>query len=78
MNGGKVFTHYFNKVEGYIKKYSTKHLALFHSNEKNEKIFGRIRYLIMLKSNISDVYFHKYPKIKINLDDLSHKFIKKC
>ena len=24
----------------------------------------------MLKSNISDVYFHKYPKIKINLDDL--------
>ena len=38
--------------------------------KKNEKIFGRIRYLIMLKSNISDVYFHKYPKIKINLDDL--------
>ena len=23
----------------------------------------------MLKSNISDVYFHKFMKIKINLDD---------
>ena len=26
-------------------------------------------YLIMLKSNISDVYSHKYTKIKINSDN---------
>ena len=39
---------------------------LFHSDER---IFERIRYLIMLKSNISDVYSHKYTKIKISSDD---------
>lgn len=53
----------FNKVEEYISKYdSTKHLALFYFNEKYERIFGGVRYL-MLKSNISDVYSHKYTKI---------------
>ena len=34
-----------------------------------KKCFERIKHLIMLRSNISDVYFHKYPKIKIHLDD---------
>ena len=50
-------------MEEYILKYdSTKHPALFHFNEKYERIFGGVRYL-MLKSNISDVYSHKYTKI---------------
>ena len=50
-------------MEEYILKYdSTKHLALFHFNEKYERIFGGVRYL-MLKSNISHVYSHKYTKI---------------
>ena len=35
----------------------------------NETIFGRLRYLIMLKSNISVIYSPKYKKIKINSDD---------
>ena len=53
----------FNKVEEYILKYdSTKHLALFYFNEKYERIFGGVGYL-MLKSNISHVYSHKYTKI---------------
>ena len=43
--------------------------GLFHSAEKHEGIFDRIRYLIMIKCKISDVYFHKYAKIKINWDD---------
>ena len=43
-------------------------LAVFHSNEKYETIFDRIRYL-MLKSNISNVYSHNYTKIKINSDN---------
>ena len=40
----------FDKLDGYIRKCDgTKYLALFHSNEKYERIFVRIRYLIMLK-----------------------------
>ena len=37
--------------------------------KKYKKIYDRIRYLIMLKSNISSVYSNKYAKIKINSDD---------
>ena len=45
-----------------------KYLALFHSNEKYDIIFDRIRYLIiiLLRSNISYVVSHKYAKIKID------------
>ena len=39
-------------------------LALFDSNEKHE-----IELDTMLRSIISDIYFHKYTKIKINADD---------
>ena len=35
-------------------------------------MFDRIRYLIMLKSNTSDIYSHIYIKIKIKLDDDLH------
>lgn len=38
-----------------------KYLALFYSAEKYERLFD--------KSNISDVYSHKYKKNKNNLDD---------
>ena len=31
--------------------------------------FDRIRYLIRLKSSISDIYPYKYMKIKIDSDD---------
>ena len=45
----------------YVKKYDgTKYLALFLSNEIYEKVVDRIRYLIMLKSNTSDVFSRKY------------------
>ena len=60
----------FDKVDGYIRKHDgIKFLVLIHSNEKYERMFDRIRYLIMLKSSFSDVYSHKYTKIKINSDD---------
>ena len=32
-------------------------------------MFDETRYLILLKSNTSDISSHKYTKIKINLDD---------
>ena len=61
----KPFCIILYKVDGYIRKHdSTKYLALFRSDEKYERIFDRIRYLIIWKSNISDVYFHKYTNIK--------------
>ena len=60
----------FEKVDGYVRKYdTTKFLGLFHSNEKYETIFEKIRYLVLLKKNVSDVYPHKYLKIKIDSDD---------
>ena len=66
----KVFKYIFNKVAGCNSKYNgTKNLATFHSCKKDERIFDRIRYRIVLKNNISDVYSHKYMKSKINLDD---------
>ena len=46
---------------------SSKKLALFQS-EKYDRIFNRTRYLIVLKSNISYVYAHKYMKIQIDID----------
>ena len=56
----------FDKV-GYIRKYDvTKYLVVFYSDEKYKRTFHRIRYLVMLKSNISDVCSHKYMKIKVN------------
>ena len=59
-----------DKVDGYVRKYDgTKYLALFHSNENNQIIFYRIRYIIMLKINISDAFSHQYMEIKTNSDD---------
>ena len=44
----------FNKIDGFIKVYDgTKYLVLF-GNEKYYYIYNRIRYLISLKSGITD------------------------
>lgn len=44
----------FDKIDGYIRKYdSNECIASFHSDEKYERIFDRVRYAIMLKSNVS-------------------------
>ena len=54
----------------YIRKYDrTKYLTLFASDGKYELVFNRIRYVIILKNNISDVYSHKHIQFKINSDD---------
>ena len=68
--GAKLFHIFFDEVDGYVRKHDgTKCLTLFRSDEKYENIFGRIGYLIMLKSNISGAYSCKYIKININLDE---------
>ena len=50
-------------------EYSAENIPLSHSDKKYERKFDRIRYLIMLKSNIWDVYWYKYTKIKSNSGD---------
>ena len=61
--------YFFDKVDEYSRKYDrTKYLALY-PYQKYKRIVDRIRYCFMLKSNISDVYSHKYMKIEINSDD---------
>ena len=60
----------FVKMDWYFRKYDkTKYLILFPFDEKYETAFDIIRYLIMLKSNIWDVYFDAYIEIKINSGD---------
>ena len=70
----KSFQIIFDKEDGYIIKYDrTKWLALYRSDEKYQRIFDRNYYLIMLKSNISNVYSHKHTKIKTySIDDLPY------
>ena len=63
--GGKSLQINFCKLDKYIKKDG----GSKYTNEKYERNFERIRYLISLKSNIWDSYFHKYRKITINSDD---------
>ena len=70
-NGGKPLGITFDKVEGYSrKKDGTKYLVLFRSDEKYDRIYHRIIYLITKKSNITDIYYLKYMKSKINSDDV--------
>ena len=69
--GAKPLRIVFGKADGYIRKYDkTRYLAFFHSDEKCVRIFDRIRYLIMLKSNISEIYTHKYTKFEIKSNDV--------
>ena len=64
--GTKPFRIIFDKVHGYVRKYDeTKYLALFHSDEKYERILIELDILFMLKINMSDAYSHKYMKTKI-------------
>ena len=70
-NGGKPLGITFDKVEGYSRKNDgTKCLVLFRSDEKYDRIYHRIIYLITKKSNIIDIYYLKYMKSKINSDDV--------
>lgn len=68
----------FDQVDGYIRKNDkTKYQELFYSNERDDRIFDRIKYHIKLSSNISLVSSHKHMNIEINSgDDLPLKNIK--
>ena len=60
----------FDKLDGYIRKYDrTKYVSLFHPYKEYQRIFDKVRFPIMLKSNISVIYSHKYTKIKNKSED---------
>ena len=57
------------KIDGFIIIYDgTRYLVLFGS-EKCDAIYNRIRYLISLKSSITFVFSHNYPKIRVDSYD---------
>ena len=59
----------FDKVNGISSDYDgTKYLVLF-GLEKNDAIYGRIRYLIGLKCGVTYVFSYNFEKITIKSDD---------
>ena len=55
-----------NKINGFIKGHDgTRYLALF-GGEKYDFIYNRIRYLIGMKSGITNAISHYYVKIKVD------------
>ena len=56
----------FDKIDGFIIIYDgTRYLVLFGS-EKYDHIHDRIRYLISVKSGITDIIYHNFAKIKVD------------
>ena len=63
----------FNKIDEFIRVYDgTRYLVLFAS-EKYDYIFDRIRYIINIKSGITDRVSHNYAKIKVDSFDSLEK-----
>ena len=64
--GEKPLSLIFDKINGYIRKYDgTKYVGLFYSGKTFKRIFYRIRYLIMLKSNIQTFILINIRKSKL-------------
>ena len=59
----------FDQIGGFIRiHYGTIYLKLFDS-EKYDAIYDRIRYLISLKSGITEIFSHYFAKIKVDSYD---------
>ena len=51
-----VFAYKFNKIDGYIRNCDgTRYLAFF-GTEKYDTIFDKIRYLVSLKRDITNIF----------------------
>ena len=67
--GSKPLRIRFNKMNGIIRIYDgTRHLILFDT-KKHDAIYGRIRYLISLKSNTLYMFSHYFAKLKVDSYD---------
>ena len=68
--GAKLLRFICDKVHRFNRKHDkTKYPRLLNFDEKHKIIFDRASYLIMLESNISDISYHNYVKIKIISDE---------
>ena len=59
----------FNQVDGFVRVYSGSRYLVLFKLEKYDAIYDRIKYLISIKSGITHVFSHYYPKIKIDSYD---------
>ena len=59
----------FDKTDGFIRPHNRNRYLVLFGPEKYNAIFNRIRYLISLKSSITNVFSHYYVKIKIDYYD---------
>ena len=56
----------FDKIDRFIRVYNkTRHLVLF-GGEKHDYIYNRIRYLISVKSSITDIISHQFSETKVD------------
>ena len=56
----------FNKEDGFIRVYDETRYVVLFGPEKYDAIYSRIRYLVSLKSGITNFTSHKYLRIKID------------
>ena len=56
----------FNKEDGFIRVYDETRYVVLFGPEKYDAIYSRIRYLVSLKSGITNFTSHKYVRIKID------------
>ena len=69
LTGAKPLRISFERENGFIRVYDqTRYLVLF-GDEKYDSIYNRIRYLIGVKSGITDIMAHNYAKIKVDSYD---------
>ena len=62
--GGKPLRSRFDKIDTFIRVYNENRYLILFGDEKYDFIYNRIRYLIGVKSGITDVFSHNYAKIK--------------
>ena len=56
----------FNKIDGFIRVWNeTRHLVLLGS-EKNDSIYDKFRYIIIVKNCIIYIISHNYATIKVD------------
>ena len=53
----------FNKIDGLIRVFDQARYLGFFGSEKHDYVNNRIRYLIYVKSDITDTISHNYAKI---------------
>ena len=59
----------FDKIDGFFRIYDGNKYLVLLDFEKYDDIYNKIRYLMSIKSGITDVFAHYYAKIKVDSYD---------